>query len=194
MTKSRKSMLLVLVLAIAAFAGLHLLEYRVRYPVKADESNLEQVVRERYSSTMRAEDVPLHLYDAVQLDDRKYYLMEIGTENTLGTVELEPGQDGRYRISLSYGEGDFRDRIRWSESGDVLLLAGRDVTGRIDTITVEIDQETYTLNPAGKTHFFLKQPLGDYSGDLHLDRSKIKLYNAQGEEITAEYDLSGGDI
>lgn len=51
-------------------------------------------------------------------------------------------------------------------------------------------------NTTGDTHFLLCTELStDWSPeDAHIDRETLRLYDERGNDITADYDLSGGGI
>ena len=75
------------------------------------------------------------------------------------------------------------------------LFGGRDVTGRIAKITMTQNGETCTMeNAEGKTHFLFCTELSPQLGDYDFDRSTLRFYDKDGNDITAEYNLSGGGI
>ena len=82
-------------------------------------------------------------------------------------------------------------------SGDkaYYLFGGRDVTGRIARITMTQNGETCTMeNAEGKTHFLFCTERSPQLGDYDCDRSTLRFYDEDGNDITAEYNLSGGRI
>ena len=82
-------------------------------------------------------------------------------------------------------------------SGDkaCYLFGGRDVTGRIARITMTQNGETCTMeNAEGKTHFLFCTERSPRLGDYDFDRSTLRFYDEDGNDITAEYNLSGGRI
>ena len=114
----------------------------------------------------------------------------------LGTVTLEKGLTGRYKFTrLSYGEGQFRNGI--VEHGDkkYLLYGGRDMSAQISEISVEIHGEVYQLElPKPGEYFLVCTEVKSYTGDNHVLPDQITLFDAQGKDITEQYDLSGGGI
>ena len=75
------------------------------------------------------------------------------------------------------------------------LFGGRDVTGRIAKITMTQNGETCTMeNVEGKTHFLFCTELSPQLGDYDFDRSTLRFYDKDGNDITAESNLSGGGI
>ena len=138
----------------------------------------------------------VHVYDGVELENTTWYLMEIGEDLDLGYVKLERNFLGRYKIvRLSYGGGSFYDGVVRSGEKDYYCFGGRDVTGRITKITMTQNGETCTMeNAEGKTHFLFCTELSPQLGDYDFDRSALRFYDKDGNDITAEYDLSGGRI
>ena len=60
---------------------------------------------------------------------------------------------------------------------------------------VEVNGETCTMeNAEGKTHFLFCTELSPQLGDYDFDRSTLRFYDKDGNDITAEYNLSGGRI
>ena len=49
-------------------------------------------------------------------------------------------------------------------------------------------------NAEGKTHFLFCTELSPQLGDYDFDRSTLRFYDKDGNDITAEYNLSGGRI
>ena len=95
----------------------------------------------------------------------------------------------------SNGGGSFRDGVMFSGDKAYYLFGGRDVTGRIVRITMTQNGETCTMeNAEGKTHFLFCTELSPQLGDYDFDRSTLRFYDKDGNDITAEYNLSGGRI
>ena len=138
----------------------------------------------------------IRVYDSVELENTVWYLMEIGEDIDLGYVKLERNILGRYKIvHLGYGGGSFRDGVVRSGEKAYYLFGGRDVTGRIARITMTQNGETCTMeNAEGKTHFLFCTELSPQLGDYDFDRSTLRFYDKDGNDITAEYNLSGGGI
>ena len=137
----------------------------------------------------------VHVYDGVELENTTWYLMEIGEDIDMGYVKLERNFLGRYKIvRLSYG-GSLYDGVVLRGEKAYYLFGGRDVTGRIAKITMTQNGETCTMeNAEGKTHFLFCTELSPQLGGYDFDRSTLRFYDKDGNDITAEYDLSGGRI
>ena len=131
----------------------------------------------------------IRVYDSVELENTVWYLMEIGEDIDLGYVKLEQNILGRYKIvHLGYGGGSFRDGVVRSGEKVYYLFGGRDVTGRIAKITMTQNGETCTMeNAEGKTHFLFCTELSPQLGDYDFDRSTLRFYDKDGNDITAEY-------
>lgn len=138
----------------------------------------------------------VHVYDGIELENTVWYLMEIGEDLDLGYVKLERNILGRYKIvRLGSGSGSFRDGVVFSGDKAYYLFGGRDVTGRIAKITMTQNGETCTMeNAEGKTHFLFCTELSPQFGDMTPTRSALRFYDKDGNDITADYDLSGGRI
>lgn len=131
----------------------------------------------------------IRVYDSVELENTVWYLMEIGEDIDLGYVKLERNFLGRYKIvRLGYGGGSFCDGVVHSGEKAYYLFGGRDVTGRIAKITMTQNGETCTMeNAEGKTHFLFCTELSPQLGDYDFDRSALRFYDKEGNDITAEY-------
>ena len=65
--------------------------------------------------------------------------------------------------------------------------------GEVETITATIAGETYELRADGNSGYILSHTeVSPFVEDNHIDLSCIKLYNASGTDITANYSLHGG--
>ena len=137
----------------------------------------------------------IRVYDSVELENTVWYLIEIGEDIDLGYVKLERNILSRYKIVRLGGGGSFRDGVVRSGEKAYYLFGGRDVTGRIARITMTQNGETCTMeNAEGKTHFLFCTELSPQLGDYDFDRSTLRFYDKDGNDITAEYNLSGGGI
>jgi hypothetical protein len=190
MSKAKKIVIFFILIAICILAGYHL-----SYPIQLNMDTLPEYIQEFYSKGHSSAATPVvKLYDGVSLGRKEYYLIEIGED--LGTVTLEKGLTGRYKIThLSYGDGNFEDGIIESNGKKYLLFGGRDISSQIFKITVLVDGQTYELGDGeAKDHFLFYTEIDGYGEDNHVDRSNIGLYDENGTNITERYDLSGGGI
>lgn len=183
----------VLILAAALAAAV----YHFSYPMELNLATLPEEIAaflDHGSGTWDASDI--RLYDGVELGNRVYVLLETGMEMEFGRVILERGPLGGYRIDrVGYGGGNFLSGIVESVGKRYLLFGGRDITARIAKITVSIKGRTYELeNPASRDHFLLCAEVDSRIEDNHIDKDRVTLYDADGEDITGLYDLSGGGI
>ena len=178
---------LVLLLAILTAAV-----YHTSYPVEADGSNLEMCIAAIYNRGSNTVSSPvIKIYDSVTLGNRSYVLIEPGED--LGSVVLESGATGRDRIDrLSYGGGNFRNGIIEREGKTYLLHGGRNTGAAIADMTFTLNGFTGQLEIPQKAQFLVCMEIDSPVEDAHLDLERIHFFNAQGQEITEQYDLSGG--
>ena len=135
----------------------------------------------------------IRVYDRDERENSVWNLME---DIDQGYVKLEQNILGRYKIAhLGYGGGSCRDGVVRSGEKAYYLFGGRDVTGRIAKITMTQNGETCTMeNAEGKTHFLFCTELSQQLGNYDFERSTQRNNDEDGNDITAEYDLSGGGI
>lgn len=135
----------------------------------------------------------IKIHDSVTIGKIKYVLIEI--DEDLGSVVLSQSITGRYKIDrLSYGGGNFREQIIESEGEKYLLYGGRNTNLEIASIVFTLDGFTYTLGIPEKTRFFVYTKVDSRIEENHLDLDKLRLYNAEGIDITEKLDLSGAGI
>ncbi len=191
--KNVKRIAILLILAvICACAG-----YHFSYPIELDRATLPAHIQDFYNRGRSAASSPaVILYDGVSIGRKEYALIEIGEDLDLGSVTLERGLTGRYKITrLGYGGGSFLDGIVEGGGKKYLLFGGRDITSQISKITVRIDGLTYELYTGGaKDHFLLYTEIDSRVEDNHVNRDHIHFYNESGADITERYNLSGGGI
>lgn len=170
--------------------------YHLSYPIKLNMITLPKHIQDFYNRGRSAAQPPsVTLFGGVGIGDREYYLLEIGEDMDLGRVVLKRGLNGRYRIErLGYGGGNFLEGIVEDGGKKYFLFGGRDHTAQIAKIAVLIEGQTYELPVNKPDHFLLYTEIDSRVEDNHVDRDHIMFYNAEGENITALYDLSGGGI
>lgn len=189
--KTAKRAAAVLVLTAAVFVA----AYRLSYPIELNMATLpEQIAAFHNRESEDWDPSEITVSGGVSVGDREYYLMEMG--EYLGSVTLRRGLTGRYKIeSLRYGDGGFRDSIVESGGKKYLLVGGRYLTARIARITVSIDGRSYELeNPNPGDHFLLCTEIDSRTEDNHVDLDKVRFFDADGKDITGDYDLSGGGL
>ena len=189
--KTAKRAAAVLVLTAAVFAA----AYHLSYPIKLNMATLPEEIAAFHNRESEDWDPSeITVYGGVSVGDREYYLMEMG--EYLGSVTLKRSLTGRYKIeSLRYGDGGFRDAIVESGGKKYLLVGGRYLTARIARITASIDGRSYELeNPNPGDHFLLCTEIDSRTEDNHVDLDKVRFFDADGKDITGDYDLSGGGL
>ena len=183
----------LLLVVICTVAGYHL-----SYPIKLEPSTLPEAIGDFYNrgNCMEVRNPRVVVYDRVKIEDKAWYLFEVGAELELGYVKLERGLNGRYRIDrLGYGGGNFREGIVEAGGRKYLLFGGRDATRRIRRVAAVIDGHTYELELLeAADHFLLCTEVDHHIENVHVGRENIILYDQAGADITESYDLSGGGI
>lgn len=165
--------------------------YRLSYPIKLNLATLDW----QTSEYLRHGDGPTRnvkfLGKGLVIDEIEYYLINVDEE--FGYVRLEKGPLGRHRIlNVGYGGGIFRPGIVDINEKKYLLFAGLDSGGVIDEITIEIQGSTYELNTGTHRPFLAHTEIDPNTTAEYVDLDKITLYDESGNDITANYDLSGG--
>lgn len=189
--KTQKRGAAVLVLAAVLLA----VWYHFSYPIELNLVTLPEEIAAFHNRESEDWDPSeITVYGGVSVGNREYYLMETGED--LGSVTLRRSLTGRYKIEyLRYGDGGLRNAIMESGGKKYLLLGGRDLAARIARITVAIDGRSYELkNPNPGDHFLLCTEIDSRTEDNHIDLDRLAFYNEAGEDITKDYDLSGGGL
>lgn len=169
--------------------------YESAYPVEPDQSNLAECVQEHYLRGSTAAPPTVKLYDAVTVGERTYVLLELGENLDLGSIVLERNLTGRYRVTgMAYGGGNFREEVVEADGRNYLLLGGRNTGEQIAGAVFTIDRTTYQVEIPQQPHFLVCTEVDSQTEATHLDLGTLTLYNARGEDITEDYNLSGGRI
>ena len=168
--------------------------YHFSFSIKFDCSNIETSIQEQLNRGYSTEySYEIELYESVTLGTLTYKPIEI--DEQLGYVLLEKGITGRYKIiRLSYG-GDFRNGIVNIDHQNYLFLMGRNSDGELSEIEFTLDVNyQYTIDvPEERVFLVYTEVNNDLPiGPISLD--KIKLYNDNRQDVTLEFDLSGGSI
>ncbi len=80
------------------------------------------------------------------------------------------------------------------QQGKYLLYGGRNTGRQITSITVALEGLRYRLELPQKERFLVSAEIDNRIASDHLDLDQVTLWNADGEDITGKYDLSGGGI
>lgn len=168
--------------------------YLSYFPVKTDHSNLVECISDfhnRGNSIKLTPEIVLH--DSVTIGNSTYFLLEIN--GALGSTVLVQNMIGRYKVDrLSYGSGNFNDQIVESEGNKYILYAGKNKALEISSMVFTLEGFTYTLDIPEKSEFLVWKKIDSRIEDVHLDLDTVRLFNAEGKDITEQYDLSGGGI
>lgn len=177
-----------IVLAVACAAAI----YCCAYPIPARSADMTQVIQNYYSGR---QDAPsqIAVRSSIALGGREYYLIEL--DGSFGRATLQTGLFGRRRLTHIGCGGNFADGIVEANGKHYLVIGMRDFAEEVETITATIAGETYELRAGGNSGYILSHTeVSPFVEDNHIDLSCIKLYNASGTDITANYSLHGGGI
>jgi len=168
--------------------------YYFSFPVEADCSNLERLIKDYYNRGYSSEYSPnIKIHDSVTIGKSKYVLIEI--DEDLGSVVLSQSIIGRYKINrMGYGSANLRDQIIESKGEKYLLYGGRNTNMEIASIVFTLDGFTHSLDIPEKTRFLVYTKIDSRIEEKQLDLNKLRLYNAEGVDITEKLDLSGAGI
>lgn len=169
------------------------------YPIKLDLATLDwQMIGEVKREGEPAPDVEF-LGRAVILDRNGWYLISI--DGKFGYASYERGPLGRHRLrNIGYGDGSFANGIIESEGKKYLLFSGLDAREDIDKITVEVQGFTYDLftrevsSVLPTSPFLLCCEVDSSIKAQNVNLFDITFYDADGNDITSNYELSGGRI
>lgn len=164
------------------------------YPIEPDLSNLDESITDFYNRGYRMPHSPMiQVYDSVTFGKKKVLLIEINED--LGRVLLTENLLGRYKIEkLGYGGGDFRSGTMMYDGKKYLLFGGRNTSMEITDMAFTLSGKTYHLEIPSKPRFLVYGEIDPHTEEAHLNLDEVILYNAQGQDITDRYDLSGGGI
>ena len=143
---------------------------------------------------LRGEDESLTvLGTGMSIDRKEFYLISV--DGQFGYVSFERGPFGRHRLrNVGYGDGDFRNGIIESDGKKYLLFSGVDSGGDIDKITVKIEEFSYDLTPLKSRPFLTYCEVDSSIKAQNVNLFDITFYDANSNDITSNYELSGGTI
>ena len=81
-----------------------------------------------------------------------------------------------------------------SGSRKYLLYGGRNTGRQITSITVALEGLRYRLELPQKERFLVSAEIDNRIASDHLELDPVTQWNADGEDITGKYDLSGAGI
>ena len=171
--------------------------YQFEYSYDLNMVTLPVEIGKMYNKGYEREKLPnVDVYDGVGVGNKEYYLFEIGEEIQLGTVTLEKGWNGRWKIDwLSYGGGNFRNSIVEADGHSYLIFAGSDIGRKIATVQVTVQNREYTLQVAGHDgNFIMCEEVYLTDEENHVLPDAIRFLDIDGNDITEQYDRSGGGI
>ena len=125
---------------------------------------------------------------------RTYVPLEL--DGQLGYLQLSRGFTGRYKLDhSSHGTGSFCNGVVTSGGERALLFLGRNGDGRIARAVFSPEGGgPYALDVPASPVFLVSAPVEDTVPIEPVSIAEITFYDKQGQDITEEFDLSGGDI
>ena len=190
MTLLNKKRIKLVLGSIALVAICAVVFYLRAYPIKLNMVTLDwQTIGE-----LRGEDESLTvLGTGMSIDRKEFYLISV--DGQFGYVSFERGPFGRHRLrNVGYGDGDFRNGIIESNGKKYLLFSGVDSGGDIDQITVKIQELSYDLKPHKSRPFLTYCEVDPNIKAQNVNLFDITFYDENGNDITSNYELSGGII
>lgn len=176
--------------AVGVIAG-----YQARYPIRADQSNLEASIDQWFQRGHSIGFVDsVETYSPVTLGDAVYLPIEV--EEGIGYLLLKRGLTGKYRIlHSSCGDLGFYNGVVEADGEKYLLFLGRNQFGQIARAEFLLDDgREYEMTIPTEPVFLVSVPVDPESpvGSVFLDN--ITLYDPEEKDVTSEIYLSGGTI
>ena len=171
--------------------------YQFEYSYDLNMVTLPVEIGKMYNKGYEREKLPyVNVHDGVGVGNREYYLFEIGEEMQLGTVTLEKGWNGRWKIEwIRYGDGNFRNSIVEENGHSYLIFAGRDMSRKIAAVQVTVQNREYTLQVMGHDeNFIMCEEVYLTEKEYHVSPDAVRFLDIDGNDITEQYDRSGGGI
>ena len=188
----RKSVLLTFVLIFVAITCA-VTSYNSVYRIELTADSLTESIRAFYCRGSNEDlDPTIVLYNSAVVGDSVYYLLEI--DQDFGYAKLQRGLNGKHRLLLlSYGSPDFDSSVLEHGEQKYLLFSFRDNAAQIAKISLELSGHIYDLDvPADTSRFLFCREIDPKTIEKAPDLTHITLYNANGDDITVQYDLSRG--
>lgn len=178
--------------AIAILAGVLLcagwIDCELNYTVQADNGNL---AGRAVQFLNRGKQVPageeIRIYGSVDLGDARYVLMEYvqSGEPQLGTICLEKGLNGRYKIDhIGWGGGNFREKVVEEGGQKYYILGGRNAYFGISRAKIVFEGREYVLDVPEGERFLVYTEIDPAITKNYSDLDKLRFYDRAGEDIT----------
>lgn len=173
-----------------------IITYCFEFPIKADNSNLEECISSRlnkgYTSGIEFSN-SIKMYDSISVGNKKYILVEINQQ--LGIIGLTQGIGERYKIiRMGYGTGNFKEEIIESNNKKYLIFGGRNISLAIAKISFILNHDEYSLDIPNKKLFLVYQEVDSEIEDTHINIEYLKFYNAEGNDISNQIEWNVSDL
>lgn len=181
MKKTRVLWGIVFLLAIVA-------GYMRYYPITSDSIEARHIVREKF-------DANAEIVSGIGLNNQDFYYFAVA-ENEIAVLRMKRGLFNRFRYEgMSHTDANFVNGVVDSKGNKYLLVGGRNPNHEIEKMTVTLDNIQYDIdlvNPGDS--FFEYIQIENETIDNHVFLDNTTLYNADGEDITASFDISSGGV
>lgn len=131
----------------------------------------------------------------IGLEDKEYIYLT-SRDDELVVVHLQKGLFGRMKFSgMSYSDSTFCNGIVEANGVKYIVVGGRNEAHQIARVEFSLNSRTYEIELEDPYELFLKYIEIDKNiEDEHIAPESMKLYNSNGEDITALYNLSSFGI
>lgn len=185
----KKTLIGGFVIALLIMIGV---SYAAAYPIKSDFSNLKEgIVSFHKRGNQSGSSLSVEQYNAIELGKKAYVLVEV--DGGLGCVTLAKGLTGQYQLEyMRYGETAFREGVVESEGKKYLLVAGKNPSLNIASITATFAGTEYTLEVPEEEIYLVYT---EVDANVEADRvglENFKFWDAQNQDITEELNIEGG--
>ena len=169
--------------------------YHLSYPIHADQSNLNASIQQWLNRGNRVQRT-YNIQRFTPVTPGKLTYIPVEVDEVLGYILFEKGIAERYKITRSsHGTVSFRNGIVDVDGEKNLLFMGRNTFGQISKVKFIVDTNHEYELIVPKQNVFLVYTAVDNDisiGPISLE--KMTLYNSEEQDITLDFDLSGGSI
>ncbi len=170
----------IVILSAIIILGILILMFQVRYPVKADGSNLLGQV-EKVLEQLQVDYQTVAIERTLDIGKNKYAVITV--DDYLGSVSLKKGLNGGYCITeLTYGQSIIRGIVDQNPKAQRVIVFGHNIAQQIKTIHFTIGNISYEVQVSAEEYFIVYLPID--VPEVDTDVQNIKLYDREGNDIT----------
>lgn len=162
--------------------------YAHYYPIKHDTIDLRHIVRDRLGED-------LVKFTSIGLNNKDFYYFVV-SEYKIVVVKMKRGEFNRFRYQgMSYTGANFVNGVVESKGNKYLLVGGKNPNHEIEKISFTLDNSSYVIDLVNPGDVFFEYiQIDNKTFDNHIFLDNTILYNGNGEDITANIDISSGGI